>query len=362
MESILKGVYYNLDSPAVYSGINAVYREAKKLDPSIKLSDVLEFLQKQDTYTLHKGLLRNFKRKKTVAAGIDTDWQADLCDMQSLKKHNKGYAYILTVIDVLSKFAWAEPVKDKSPATVAKAFKKVLEVSGRKPWRLYTDKGWEFRGRPFQKLLDENYIQYLSSESPDVKASVAERFNRTLKSRLWKHFTTTKSYNYLDCLQDIVTSYNNNYHSSIKRKPVEVDRTNETEVRRILYGSPVQLDPPRKPVKFRFSVGDKVRIAKHKGVFEKGYLPNFTEEIFTIKYRLASDPPTYKIEDSGGEDISGVFYEPELVKVVKRDDIYKIEKVLKRRKRKGQVELFVKWLGYPEKFNQWIKESDLRTT
>jgi hypothetical protein len=361
MESLLKGVYYNLGSPGVYSGINNVYREVKKLDPLIKLSDVKDFLLKQDTYTLHRGIRRNFKRKKTVACGIDTDWQADICDMQSLKKHNKGYAYILTVIDVLSKFAWAEPVKDKSPATVAKAFKKILDTSGRHPWRLYTDKGWEFRGKPFQDLLDKYNVQYLSTESPDIKASVAERFNRTLKSKLWKHFTTKKTFCFLDCLQDIVSSYNNSFHSSIKRRPVDVSQSNETEVRRVLYGGPVQLRA-RSPVKFQFNIGDTVRIAKYKGVFEKGYLPNFTEEVFTIKNRIGSQPPTYKIEDFGKEEISGVFYEPELVKVVKTDEIYKIETVLKKRKRKGQTELLVKWLGYPDKFNQWIKESDLRIT
>ena len=177
MESVLKSVYYDLSSPALYSGINSVYREAKKRCPEIKLSDVKDFLQKQDTYTLHKGIQRNFKRKRTVAAGVDTDWQADLCDLQKLKKQNKGFAYILTVIDVLSKFAWVEPVKDKTPATVASAFKKILKRScGRKPWRLYTDKGWEFRGKPFQDLLERCNIQYLSTESQDIKASMAERF------------------------------------------------------------------------------------------------------------------------------------------------------------------------------------------
>ena len=361
MESVLKGVYYDLSNPAAYSGINNVYREAKKRDPTIKLSDVKSYLQKQDTYTLHRRIQRNFKRKKTVAAGIDTDWQADLCDVQNLKKHNKGFVYILTVIDVLSKFAWAEPIMNKTPATVAKAFKKVLDNSGRSPWRLYTDKGWEFRGKPFQDLLDAYNIQYISSESPDVKASVAERLNRTLKSKLWKHFTATKNLCYLDCLQDIVNSYNNTYHTSIKRKPTEVTQSNEGEVRRVLYGGPVQL-LNRKPVKYKFNIGDHVRIAKYKGVFEKGYLPNFTEEVFTIKIRIGSNPPTYKLEDFGKEEISGIFYEPELVKVVKTDDIYKIEKVLRKRKHRGKTELLVKWLGYPDKFNQWILESDLRIT
>ena len=289
---------------------------------------------------------------------MDSDWQADLCDVQNLKKYNKGFGYILTVIDVLSKFAWAEPIKDKSPATVAKAFEKILKASRRKPWRLYTDKGWEFRGKPFQNLLQGYDIQYLSSESPDIKASVAERFNRTLKSRLWKYFTANKTFCYLVCLHKIVDAYNNSYHRSIKRRPVDVCKANEDEVKRVLYDSRDRSVVPR----FQFNAGDTVRIAKNKGVFKKGYLPNFTEEIFKISHRISSTPPTYKLEDFGGEPITGIFYEPELVKVVKTDEVYKIENILKKRKRKGRAEIFVKWLGYPSKFNQWILETDLRIT
>lgn len=357
MDTVLNSVFYDLNSPAAFGGVVSVYNEARKRNPEIKLSNVKDFLQKQDTYTLHKQIRRKFPRRKTVAVDIDSDWQADLCDLQNLKKHNKDCSYILTVIDVLSKFAWVEPIKDKSPSTVAKAFKKILDTSGRDPWRLYTDKGLEFRGKPFQKLLQSYDIQYLSSESPDVKAAVAERFNRTLKSRLWKYFTANKTFCYLDCLQKVVDAYNLSYHTAIRRRPVDVDQSNVDEVKRILYGDRSFGQPS-----FRFNVGDHVRIAKYKGVFEKGYLPNFTEEIFTITQRIGSTPPTYKIEDLAKEPISGIFYEPELVKVVKTDEVYKIETVLKKRKRKGQTELFVKWLGYPTKFNQWITETDLLIT
>ena len=363
MDSLLRDVYYNLSSPAAYGGVSAIYKEAKRRDPLIKFSDVENFLQRQDTYTLHKPIRRNFDRNRMVAVGIDSDWQADLCDVQKIQKHNDGYNYILTVIDVLSKFAWAVPIRNKKPETVAQAFDKILKSSGRKPWRLYTDNGTEFRGKPFQDFLFRKDIQYISSQSPDVKAAVAERYNRTLKTRLWKHFSHKSTLRYVDALPRIVDAINHSYHRSIKRRPVDVTRENESEVYQTLYGKVHgRLSEKKSQAKFKFEIGDKVRIGKYKHVFAKGYLPNFTEEIFTVTNRFDKQPPVYKICDYLGEAVSGIFYESELVKVVKPDEIYKIEKILKTRRGKGGVvEHLVKWLGYPTKFNQWIPRSDLKT-
>jgi hypothetical protein len=355
MDSVLQSVYYDLSSPACYSGLQTVYKEAKKRLPSIKLSDVESFLQKQDAFTLHQPVRKRFPRNKTLAIGIDSDWQADLCDVQDLARQNKGYRYILTVIDVLSKFAWAVPTKDKTPASTAVAFEKILKSSQRKPWRLYTDKGKEFTGKAFQDFLQKYDIKHIGSESPDVKASVAERYNRTLKQRLWRHFTKTQSYHYLNVLPDLVSAINHSYHRSIKLRPVDVSGKNEKQVWKTLYGS------DSKPIEFKFEVGDKVRVTKHRGPFKKGYLPNFTEEIFTVSERLARYPPVYRIKDYLSESVIGIYYEHELIKVAKPEEIYKIESILKKRKHKGQTEYFVKWLGYPDKFNQWIKQSDLKS-
>ena len=355
MEALLQDVYYNSSSPACYAGAYTVYKEAKKRHPTIKFTDVKRFMHSQDTYTLHKPTIRKFVRNKTIASGIDTDWQADLCDMKKIKKFNDGYTYILTVVDVLSKFAWAIPVKNKKPETCADAFKEIIETSGRKPWRLLTDKGLEFIGRPFQKMLQKYDIEFIASESPDIKASIAERYNRTLKTRLWKHFTAKSTSRYLEVLPKIVRAINKSYHRSIKRRPVDVHIGNAQDVWETLYGQ-------QKETNFNFDVGDKVRIAKYKQVFKKGYLPNFTEEIFTVAERLARDPPVYRLKDWNQEDITGVFYEKELVKVIKANDFYKIEKVIRKRRKNNQTEVLVKWLGYPDSFNQWIPQSELKTT
>ena len=135
-----------------------------------------------------------------MASGIDSDWQADLADMQKLKTKNRGYGYFLTVVDVLSKYSWGIPIKKKKPEMVAEAFAKILKESGRSPMRLYTDRGLEFRGAPFQKFLEKNFIQHLTTKNDTVKAALAERMNRTIKGRLWKYFTLHNTQRWWDCL------------------------------------------------------------------------------------------------------------------------------------------------------------------
>jgi hypothetical protein len=231
--------------------------------------------------------------------------------MQKLAKYNEGYKYILTCVDVFSKHVWGRPIKDKKPETVRDAFQSILK-EGRRPWWLFTDRGKEFIGKPFQDLMIKKFITHYVATSPDVKAPNVERFNRTLKTRLWKYFTQRKSYRYLNVLQTLIQSINSSYSQPIGCRPIDVNKNNEAKIRRRLYGSSVQ----GKQQKFKFSVGDPVRITREKGKFEKGYLPNFTSEVFTIDKCLARNPPVYKIKDSNGEEVEGIFYNQELVKAV----------------------------------------------
>ena len=85
LDNVLSDIYFNSNNPACYSGVKPLLHEARKILPSIKVEDVEQFLEKQDTYTLHKQIRRKFPRNKTLASGIDTDWQADLCDMTRLR-------------------------------------------------------------------------------------------------------------------------------------------------------------------------------------------------------------------------------------------------------------------------------------
>ena len=278
-----------------------------------------------------------------MVSGIDKIWAADLADMTALKDYNNDYTFLLLVIDTFSKYGWIIPLKNKQGKTVADAFKTIFK-EGRTPGKLWTDKGTEFKNMNVKKL-----IKIYSTENEE-KSSIAERWIRTMKEKMFKYFTDNNTYKYIDVLPDLVEDYNNTVHSSTKLTPIEASKKkNELTVWRNLYPDRYKtsrLNP-------KFSVGDEVRITKKKEVFEKGYTTRWTEEIFTIKEIRETNPITYKLEDLQGEEIKGTFYEPELQKT--KQQIYRIEKVIEKEKGRS----FVKWKGYPEKFNSWVDNKDL---
>lgn len=193
------------------------------------------------------------------------------------------------------------------------------------------------------------------STASDLKASVVERFNRTLKGRMWRYFTANNTLRYIDVLQDLVKSYNHSYHSSIKMKPVQVTAENTLQVFENLYG-----DVQNKS-KNKFKKGDQVRISKLRGVFDKKYKQSFTDEVFTVTECIPREPPVYKLADYDGEPIQGSFYDAELQKVtVRKDKVYQVDTILKQRTVKGKKQAFVRWKNWPDKFNSWVNESDLK--
>ena len=356
MEDYLKGIYYNIEHEAGLGGIEKLYK-AVKLDGKYDLNrqQISDFLIKQETYTLHKPIRRNFTKNRVLVISIDEQWVMDLCDLSSLARYNREYKFLLTCIDAFSKYAWVQPLKNKKGQSILKAFQKILNKSDRIPIQIQSDKGTEFLNKEFQKFIKQKNIKIFTTGN-FTKASIVERFNRTLKTKIWKYFTHHNTWKYIDVLPKIVKTYNNTFHSSIKMKPINVNKDNESRVWITLYRKKA---PPS--VKSTFKIGDQVRISKFKMPFDKGYYPNWSEEIFTISKHVGKQRPVYRIKDFNDEEIDGTFYEQELQKITKIDDVFKIEKVLKKRKRKGKnQEYFVKWMGYPTKFNSWV--TDLHQT
>ena len=178
-----------------------------------------------------------------------------------------------------------------------------------------------------------------------------ERFNRTLKTRMWRYFTKNQSVRYVDVPQAFMRSYNDTYHRSIGMAPSEVNITNQETVWQRLYGHESVGTP-------KFRVGDRVRVSKAKRHFEKAYMANWMEELFTIVDAHRSNPPVYRLVDWQGEKLDSTFYEPELQKViVPKDKTFPIESILRWRNKRREV--LVKWSGYPESFNSWIDAKTL---
>ena len=189
----------------------------------------------------------------------------------------------------------------------------------------------------------------LYSIKNEEKTSVVERWNRTMKEKMFKCFTANNTNKYIDVLDDLVERYNNTRHSSIKMTPVEVNKKEiDVRVYRNLYP-----DLTRRSMRAKFKTGDKVRILKTKRLFETGFTPNWTEEVFTISNIQRRNLVTYKITDYNGEEIQATFYEQELQKT--SQEVFRIEKIVK----KGKTRSLVKWRGYPESFNSWVDNKDL---
>ena len=223
---------------------------------------------------LHKPIIRKFEKRKVYSTFKDNIWGADLADMQLLSKYNKGIRFLLCVIDIFSKYAWVVPLKDKKGISIVKAFQSILKQSNRKPNKVWVDKGSEFYNAYFKKWLRNNGCEtiVMYSTHNEGKSVVAERFIRTLKSKIYKCMTSISKNVYIDKLDDIVDEYNNTYHTTIKMKPIDVkDNTYINADKEINNKDP------------KFKVGDHVRISKYKNNFAKGYMPNWSEEVFVIK-------------------------------------------------------------------------------
>jgi hypothetical protein len=290
---------------------------------------------------LHKPARKFFPRRHTVIKGLHDIWQADLAEFIPYGKQNRGYKYILLVIDCFSKYIWTSPLKTKTGKEVTDAFKKILKDSVFSPRLLLSDGGREFYNTSFGKLMKLHNINHYSTYSV-TKAAIAERAIRTIKNLLYKKFSLLGSYKWLNVLPEITAQYNNSKHRTTKMKPVNVtSKTRLNVYKRIKsMGSA------------RYKLNDIVRISRFKSIFDKSYIPNWSTELFKIVRVQVTNPVTYKLEDMHGRPILGGFYQFEIQKT-KNPNVYLVEKVLRK---KGQ-KLYVKWLGLNER--SWINKTDI---
>ena len=237
--------------------------------------------------------------------------------MQLISKFNKGFRFLLCVFDIFSKYAWVVSFKNKKGITITDAFQKTLDDSKRKPNKIWVDKGSEFYNNSFKKWLKDNDIEMYSIHN-EGKSVVAERFIRTLKTKIYKYMTSVMKNVYIDKLDDIVGEYNNTYHRTIKMKPVDLKDNTYIDFKKEINDK----DP-------KFKVGENVRISKYKNIFAKVHTPNWSEEVFVASKIKNAIPWTYVINDLNGKEIVGTFYEKELQKTNQQE--FRIEKVIRRK-------------------------------
>ena len=263
----------------------------------------------EEAKELHTPVIKKFPRRRIITKGIDDLWAADTLIMDKYAKQNKGFGYILNVIDTFSKYVWCIPLKDKKGKTAADAFENIIKKSKRKPNLLHVDMGTEFVNKIFQTMLKKYDIKMYHTYSEE-KSSIIERFNRTLNQKLKIYFEANDNFKWYDILPKVVEEYNTkDVHRTIGMRPIDVNEDNEEEIL-------IKLNKDHKcPKKIpKFKIGDRVRIYAYKNVFTNKYKKNWTNEIFIVDKIFYTCPITYSIKAEDGEEILGKFYTQELLK------------------------------------------------
>jgi hypothetical protein len=269
-----------------------------------------------------------------------------LADFQQLSEENDGYRYLLVGVDVLSRMVFGVPIKSKSTNDMKKGFEKLFKHMPNLPAEIFSDLGKEYESNEMRHYFALKGIKKQSSRTGDTKAAVAERFIRTIKDRIYRWFSEKNTLRWIDVVPKVIESLNNTRNIATGIIPNQFTPEMTRQVWDRLYSEHMNFGN-NKIKRTRYKEGDAVRLAKAKRTFDKGYWPRFTDEIFTVKSAVKAKPNFYLLKDHEGEEIMGRVYEPELSKTrMDKETTYRVEEVLEKRKRKGQTQLLVKFIGY----------------
>ena len=335
-----------LDCFKVRTPYDALAYSAIKTKKTLGLGN--NFTMKDLSRELNKPTIQKFERKKVIVNHINEMHSTDLVDMTQYSKINKGYKYIFTNIDVFSKVAYAFPLKSKKIQDIKACFQKIFKNN--KPKYIWSDKEPAFFSKEMQQFFKDNNVKIYHTNS-HLKAVVIERLNRSLRELMMKEFVKNNNTIWYNILPKLIKIYNNRYHSTIKMKPIEVNKNNERDIKENIY----TYNKTSKNSKFK--IGDLVRISlKRRNLFDKPSSNiKWSEELFKIHSINKSNVITYKIKDLNNEIIKGIFYERELQKTKNTSEVYVIEKIIRKNKNK----YFVKWRGYSDDFNSWVDKDDI---
>ena len=335
-----------LDCFKVRTPYDALAYSAIKTKQKLGLGN--NFTMEDLSQELNKPTINKFPRQKVIVNHINEIHSTDLVDMSQYSKMNKGYRYIFTNIDVFSKIAYAFPLKSKKIGDIKPCFEKIFEKN--KPKYIWSDKEPAFFSKEMQQFFKDNNVKIYHTNS-HLKAVVIERFNRSLRELMMKEFVKNNNTVWYNILPKLIKIYNNRYHSTIKMKPIEVNKSNEKYIKENIYTYNKTSKNPK------FKINDLVRISlKRRDVFDKPSSNiKWSEELFKIHSIKKSNVITYKIKDLNDEIIEGIFYERELQKSKNISGVYVIEKIIQKNRNK----YLVKWRGYSDDFNSWVDKDDI---
>lgn len=352
-DSLLRKIYYDPAHHASFSSADRLFQAARLINRDLSRRVVDDFLRKQHTYTLHKRVVRNFPRRRMVASFPHEHYQMDLADMTAFRRKNNGFGYLLCVIDVFTKKASVRAIKFKQGQLVADALADIFAIDS--PLNMYSDRGKEFQNQFVRKVCADHGVNHFFTRNITVKAACVERFNRTLKGRMYKYFTASGTQRYIDVLPKLVLAYNNAYHSAIKMKPTAVGYHNAGQVFRNMYGytNAAALSSSEQNALKLNKAGETVLIPYKHEAFNRGFLPNWKDEKFTVVKRFPHG--MYQIKNARGRVLEQRFYPQEVQPVATNS--FRIERII--RKDYVNRKALVKFLGYDSTYNEWVSFNDI---
>lgn len=347
--------------PTAFSALSKVY---DFYDGRASATLVKQSLEELDAYTRHREYKQPHTYNPYYIYRQRQQVQADLIDVRHLREHNDGVTYLLLLIDLFSRKIWVYPMQVKTAAETKRLLSDWLLSLGprRQPEMFTTDAGKEFKNNAVASLLrDKNIEQKFASGTS--KAAYAERANKTFQILFNKYMTHNQTLRYVDKIPALVRSYNERGHRSLDGvSPNEADKPrSQMWIRGILTREHAKRAAAHR-TSAKLKVGDNVRVkimAKKITSDSRAYNPQFHGEYFTVtKVKTNMMIPMYEIKSLDTDEvISDSFYQNELQRV--RGDTFKVEKVLRRRGRGPNRELFVKWLFFGDRHNSWVKASDV---
>lgn len=280
----LKSLYY--DDETGYTGLYKLYKRAKEKDPTITLSDVKSFLDKQYTNQINRSDVRPKQYRTILASKPRDNYQMDL--MIYNRYERDGYKYILTCIDVNSRYAVAVPLKTRQidGDGVLKAVKKIFKEMG-VPKHLNVDQEF-IQSQALKDYFEGQRITLHVSDTDEInKNAIIERFHRTLAllMKRWRD-ASNKNRKWYSILDNIMKNYNTSYHRTIKTKPTMVWSGEEENRQSPIYTHESEIN-----------IGDVVRVKQLKTIFGKGDALKYSKEIYRVVERKLGKEKKYKLQD-----------------------------------------------------------------
>ena len=356
---------YHESEPYSFGGISQVQNYF-----NVNPKKIARVLSKSDIYTTFKEFKKPSKTPPIRTYGPNYLWEADLMFFThpQFSTSNDGFLYVLAFIDTFTKAVGIIKLKTKDTKIVTQKMKYLFD-NGDKPKYLRVDAGGEFLSHIFTQMCAKHNVKVYIAQEP-IKCAFIERFNRTFKRILVQLMEYHNSVRWVDFIKPAYTIYHSRKHSSIGMSP---DEAEDEENHAFIYDKLLRKytkDDRKKYIKNKklpkFRKGDIVKIFKKKGIFTRGFNQSVTKEYFTIYHidrRLSKD--RYYLKDLMGERIIGSFYSEYLVPFTPPTDggEYRIDpnfRDFKRKRIRGVPHIWVKWLGWPSKFNQWVPAADLQ--